>query len=97
MTAMDRTTAEVLAGRLKAVASPTRLLILSVIAAQPGVTGPELQEAAAVGQPTISYQVAILEEAGLVMRGETTRGRVTCHRLTPGGMRDLADAIRALS
>jgi ArsR family transcriptional regulator, arsenate/arsenite/antimonite-responsive transcriptional repressor len=82
-----------LATRLRAVADPARLRILSLIGAQPEaevcvchLTGP-----LGLGQPTVSHHLRVLSEAGLV-EGEQ-RGRWVHYRLVPGALAELRGAL----
>ena len=55
------------AGVFKALADPTRLLILSLVARnEGGVCECNIVECTPLSQPTISYHVKILKEAGLL-------------------------------
>ncbi|OKI93743.1 ArsR family transcriptional regulator [Streptomyces sp. CB02058] len=67
---MPRDKAEMLARALKAVADPTRLQMLSMLLAAPDgeacvcdLTAPLAQQ-----QPTISYHLKVLADAGLVTK-----------------------------
>lgn len=87
--------AERLATLLKAVADPTRLRLLSLVARSVGdeacvcdLTGP-----VGLSQPTVSHHMKILVEAGLLAR--TQRGKWAYYRLVPGSLEGLADALRA--
>lgn len=67
---LGRPEAELLARLLKAVADPTRLQLLSMIAQAPGreacvcdLTGP-----LGLTQPTVSHHLKVLADAGLVTR-----------------------------
>lgn len=50
---------------LKALAHPVRLRIMQALAGSERNVG-EIDEAAAIGQPTLSQQLAVLRNAGLV-------------------------------
>lgn len=60
--------AAVLATRLKAIAEPTRLRLLSMIAAGPGgeMCVCDLTEPVGLSQPTVSHHLKVLREAGIV-------------------------------
>jgi ArsR family transcriptional regulator, arsenate/arsenite/antimonite-responsive transcriptional repressor len=74
--------AQRLAGTLKALAEPTRLRLLSLVAAQRDevcmcdLTGP-----VGLSQPTVSHHMRILVEAGLLTREQ--RGKWAYYRLVP--------------
>lgn len=76
------TKAEALAGAFRALADPTRLQILHILAA---ATGPvcvcDLTAAFDLGQPTISHHLAKLRDAGLVVSEK--RGIWSFHALNP--------------
>ena len=61
--------AEELAGRLKALADPTRLRLLSLMLASPGLEACtcDLTEPLGVSQPTITHHLRTLAKAGLVV------------------------------
>lgn len=92
---LDERGADGLASRLKALADPTRLRMLDLLAAQ---TAPlcvcEVTERFALSQPTISHHLRILREAGLVTSEK--RGVWSYFGLTAGGRRALTMA-RALN
>ena len=69
-TAMDRQTAEHLAGLLKAVADPARLQLLALLSSQPEGSACvcDLTGALGLSQPTVSHHLKVLREAGLVTR-----------------------------
>ena len=58
-------TGDELVDALKAVAHPVRLRILQTLAGTERNVG-EIDEAAEIGQPTLSQQLAVLRNAGLV-------------------------------
>ena len=90
---LDATTAERLADTLKALAEPTRLRLVSLIAAHPGAEACVCDLTAPVGlsQPTVSHHLKILTEAGLLDR--TQRGKWAYYRLVPGALAALTDAL----
>jgi ArsR family transcriptional regulator len=81
-----------LAGTLKALADPTRLRLLSMVAAHQGGEACvcELTEPLGLTQPTISHHVKILVDAG-ILTGEK-RGKWTYYALVPSAL----DALSAL-
>ncbi|MGI9117300.1 MAG: ArsR/SmtB family transcription factor [Gaiellales bacterium] len=68
--AMDDAEAEALARTLKAVADPNRVKILHrlVSAAPEGVCVCDLTEPLGIAQPSVSYHLRILRQAGLIER-----------------------------
>lgn len=83
--------AEVLAGRVKAVADPARLRLLSLLVAAPNgeACTSALVEPLGLSQPTVTHHLRRLAEAGIVS-GER-RGRWTYYRVE----RSALDALRA--
>ena len=85
--------AEELALRLKALADPTRLRIVSMLLA--GKDGEactcELTEPLGLSQPTVSHHIKKLVQAGLVT-GER-RGTWHYYRVVPDALTDLAGVI----
>lgn len=67
---LSRSEAEGLAQLLKAVADPTRLQLLSLIAAAPDREACvcELTEPLGLTQPTVSHHLKVLADAGLLTR-----------------------------
>jgi ArsR family transcriptional regulator len=90
--ALDVAGAERLAAVLKVLAEPTRLRLLSLVAAQQG--GEEcicnLTDLVGVSQPTVSHHMKLLVDAGLLEREQ--RGKWAYYRLVPGGL----DALTGL-
>jgi ArsR family transcriptional regulator len=79
-----------LAGVLKAVADPTRLRLLSLIASseQGEVCVCNLTAPLGLSQPTISHHLKVLLEVGLVQRDK--RGVWAYYRAVPGALAALA-------
>jgi ArsR family transcriptional regulator len=90
---LSATGAEDLARRLKALANPARLRLLSLLLAAPDgqACTCDLTEPLGLSQPTVSHHLKKLAEAGLVT-GER-RGVWTYYRVNP---RELAAAARVL-
>lgn len=88
--AMSVQHAERLAGVLRALAEPTRLRLLSWIAACPDGEACvcELTDPVGLTQPTVSHHLKVLIDAGLLQREQ--RGRWAYYRLLP-------DAVHALT
>ena len=91
--ALDATSAERLAAVLKVLADPTRLRLLSLVAAQPD--GEEcvcnLTELVGVSQPTVSHHMRLLVDAGLLEREQ--RGKWAYYRTVPGALETLSSLI----
>ena len=85
--------AETLASMLRVLADPTRLRLVSVIAAQPegeacvcNLTGP-----VGLSQPTVSHHLKVLNEAGLLDRQQ--RGRWVYYSLRAGALDRVASVL----
>jgi ArsR family transcriptional regulator len=91
--AISAAEAEQLAVRVKALADPARLRLLSLIQAAEGdeACTCELTGAVGLSQPTVSHHLRRLAEAGLVT-GER-RGRWTYYRVVPEAMASLARVL----
>jgi ArsR family transcriptional regulator, arsenate/arsenite/antimonite-responsive transcriptional repressor len=89
-TLLDAAAAERLAAVLKALAEPTRLRLVSLIAGHEGAEACVCDVTAPVGlsQPTVSHHLKILVEAGLLER--TQRGKWAYYRLVPAALDALA-------
>jgi ArsR family transcriptional regulator len=81
-----------LAGLLKALADPTRLRLVSMVAAHEGGEACvcELTEPLGLTQPTISHHLKVLIDAGILTRDK--RGVWAYYALVPGAL----DAVAAL-
>jgi ArsR family transcriptional regulator len=90
---MSEFDAERLAVRLKAVADPARLRLLSMLMASPGGEGCtcELTEPLGLSQPTVTHHLRKLAEAGLVS-GER-RGKWTYYRAHPEALAGIAAVL----
>ena len=91
LTAEDATS---LARRLKALADPARLRLLSTVAAHEGGEACvcDLIEPIGLSQPTISHHLKVLVDAGLLTRDK--RGVWAYYSLVPGALDALADLLR---
>jgi ArsR family transcriptional regulator len=80
-----------LAGALKAVADPTRLRLLSLIASSPDgeVCVCDLTAPLGLSQPTISHHLKVMTGAGLLEREK--RGVWAYYRVVPGSLAHLAE------
>lgn len=89
--------AEVLAGVLKAIAEPTRLRLVSLVAAHEGAEACvcELTDPVGLSQPTVSHHLKILVDAGLLEREQ--RGRWAYYRLVPDALQILANLLAAVT
>src|SRR5512138_228615 len=85
--------AQALARMFKALGDPTRVRLLSLIAAQP--TGEacicDLVEPVGLSQPTVSHHMKQLVDAGLVTREQ--RGRWAFYRLVDDTLAALSSAL----
>jgi ArsR family transcriptional regulator, arsenate/arsenite/antimonite-responsive transcriptional repressor len=86
--------AAVLASRLKAVAEPARLRLVSLVLASPGQEACICDLTAPLGlsQPTVSHHMKVLVDAGLLTREK--RGRWAYFRAVPQAFASLAQALQ---
>ena len=89
---LDRGAAEDLAGYFKALGDPTRVAIVSRLAAGECCVC-DLNAAFELSQPTISHHLRILREAGLVEASR--RGTWAYYRLVPEAIAALRGALGA--
>ncbi len=87
---MSAADAETLARRLKALAEPTRLRLLSLVAAHEGAEACvcDLTDPVGLTQPTVSHHLKVLVDAGLLTRDK--RGVWAYYALVPGALDTLA-------
>ena len=85
--------AEQLAGLLKAIAEPTRLRLLSLVAAHEGQEACvcDLTDPVGLSQPTVSHHLKVLVDAGLLTREK--RGVWAYYRLVPERLAQAAAAL----
>ncbi len=85
--------AETLAASLKALADPTRLRLVSLVAAHEDQKACvcDLTEPVGLSQPTVSHHLKILVEAGILNREQ--RGKWAYYRLVPDSLAQLARVI----
>jgi ArsR family transcriptional regulator, arsenate/arsenite/antimonite-responsive transcriptional repressor len=78
--------ADLLAATMKALADPTRLRLLSIVAASEGTEACVCDLTAPVGlsQPTVSHHLKVLTAAGFLTRSK--RGTWAYYRLVPGAL-----------
>jgi ArsR family transcriptional regulator len=90
---LSEAAAESLARSLKALADPTRLRLVSLVAAHPGQEACvcDLTEPVGLSQPTVSHHLKVLVDAGILAREQ--RGRWAYYRLVPDTLTDLARLI----
>ena len=93
-TPLNRTAAENLARTLRAVADPTRLQLLSMIAgAQKGeATVGDLAGALGMTQPTVTHHLRIMVADGLLVRDQ--RGRQVWHSIAEDRKMAIVDLLR---
>jgi len=89
--------AEQLAAAFRVIADPTRLRLLSLLAAKPDGEACvcDLVEPLGLSQPTVSHHLKVLYEAGLL--GREKRGLWVYYRLIADRLQGLRDAIGAPS
>ncbi|VXB56403.1 metalloregulator ArsR/SmtB family transcription factor [Aeromicrobium sp. 9AM] len=92
--AMGADEAAALAARFKAIGDPTRLRLLSLVAAHEGGEACvcDLNEPLDLSQPTVSHHLKILVDAGLLTR--TKRGTWSYYALVPGALPMLAETLQ---
>jgi ArsR family transcriptional regulator len=92
--AMSVDNAVTLAAKFKALGDPTRLRLLSIVAAHEDREACvcDLTEPVALSQPTVSHHLKILVDAGLLTRSK--RGTWSFYALVPGALDHLADRLR---
>ena len=85
--------AETLARMFKALGDPTRVKLLSMIAAASdnGACACDMTEPVGLSQPTVSHHLRLLVDAGLVTREQ--RGKWAYYRVVPEMLGSLAVAI----
>lgn len=85
--------AVLLAQRLKALADPTRLRLVSIVAASEGQEACvcDLTDPVGLSQPTVSHHLKLLVDAGFLSR--TKRGTWSYYRLVPGSLDAVADLL----
>lgn len=94
---LDSGAAERLAAVLKALGEPTRLRLVSLIAAHEGAEACvcDLTDPVGLTQPTVSHHLKILVEAGLIEREQ--RAKWAYYRLVPGVLDALAGMLTSTS
>jgi ArsR family transcriptional regulator, arsenate/arsenite/antimonite-responsive transcriptional repressor len=90
---IDADRAEELARKLKALADPTRLRLVSIVAASAGEEACvcDLIEPVGLSQPTVSHHLKVLMDAGFLTRSK--RGTWAYYRLVPGALGQLSQLL----
>lgn len=85
--------AEVLAARLKALADPARLRLVSLLAASPDgeACQCDLTEPLGLSQPTVSHHLKVLYQAGLVAKEK--RATWVYYSVVPQALSAIADVL----
>jgi ArsR family transcriptional regulator len=85
--------AEQLAVTLKALADPSRLRLLSIVASSEGHEACvcDLIEPVGLSQPTVSHHLKVLTEAGFLTRSK--RGTWAYYKLQPNALVGVADVL----
>jgi ArsR family transcriptional regulator, arsenate/arsenite/antimonite-responsive transcriptional repressor len=85
--------AETLASGFKALADPTRLRLISLVASHQDAEACvcELTDPVGLSQPTVSHHLKILVDAGILTREQ--RGKWAYYRLAPDTLKALAALI----
>jgi ArsR family transcriptional regulator, arsenate/arsenite/antimonite-responsive transcriptional repressor len=85
--------AEGLARKLKALADPTRLRLVSIVAASEAEEACvcDLIDPVGLSQPTVSHHLRILMEAGFLTRSK--RGTWAYYKLVPGALSELSQLL----
>ncbi|MFL1378505.1 MULTISPECIES: ArsR/SmtB family transcription factor [unclassified Nocardiopsis] len=91
---IDEESAETLARTFKALGDPTRVRLLSMVAASPDGEACicDLKESVGLSQPTVSHHMKLLVEAGLLNREQ--RGRWAYFAVVQPALDRLADVLR---
>lgn len=91
---IEAAAAERLALTFKALGDPTRIRLLSLIAAHPGAEACicDLTTPVGLSQPTVSHHMKQLTDAGLVTREQ--RGRWAFYRVVDTTLTTLSQALR---
>jgi ArsR family transcriptional regulator, arsenate/arsenite/antimonite-responsive transcriptional repressor len=94
---MTPTQARTLATALKALADPTRLRLISLVAAHDDQEACvcDLTDPVGLSQPTVSHHLKILVDAGILTRQQ--RGKWAYYRLLPGTLDDIAMLLKTPS
>lgn len=90
---ISHSAAEQLAAKLKALADPARLRLLSIVASSSEQEACVCDLIAPIGlsQPTVSHHLKVLTEAGFLTRSK--RGTWAYYRLVPQSLAEVADVF----
>jgi ArsR family transcriptional regulator len=90
---LEPSEADLLANRFKALADPTRLRLISLVAAHAGQEACvcDLTDPVGLSQPTVSHHLKVLVEAGVLTRAQ--RGKWAYYRLVPETLNALSALI----
>jgi ArsR family transcriptional regulator len=88
---MDAEAAETLAERFRALADPTRVRMLNLLARNSELCVCDMQANFDLSQPTISHHLSLLKKAGLVV--SDVRGRWAFYRAVPEAIHELAGVL----
>ena len=89
--AMDERDAALVAERFRALADPTRVRMLNLLARNAELCVCDMQANFNLAQPTISHHLSLLKKAGLVE--SDTRGRWAFYRAVPQAICELAGVL----
>jgi ArsR family transcriptional regulator len=94
---LDAESAERLATLLKVIAEPTRLRLLSLVAAHQDSEECicNLTDVVGLSQPTVSHHMKLLVDAGLLHREQ--RGKWAYYRLVPGALDALGQLVSTVA
>jgi ArsR family transcriptional regulator len=89
--------ADAVAGVLRILSDPVRLRLVSLLASYPGGEARlrDLAKAFTVFQPTVSYHLRILREAGIAAREQ--RAKTVFYRVVPESLSSIAALLDASS
>lgn len=90
---LEQEAAEQLAARLKALADPARLRLLSIVASSEGQEACvcDLIEPVGLSQPTVSHHLKVLTTAGFLSRSQ--RGTWAYYRLVPQSLESISEVL----
>lgn len=89
--ALSADSAEKLARTLKAIADPSRLRLISMVAGQDEACVCDLTEPLGLGQPTVSHHLKILVDAGIFTREK--RGTWAYYKIVPGALDSIGNLL----
>ena len=91
---LERSDAERIARRLRAVADPTRVQILTLIVSAPAGRRPvtELADELGLSQPTVSHHLRIMTDEGVLAREQD--GRQAWYSIVPSRISDVIESVR---